>query len=527
VIGERVGSYRVVERLGEGGMGLVYAGVHETIGKRAAIKILRSEYSRDAEVMRRFFNEARATSQIRHLGLVDVYDFGQLPNGCAYIVMELLEGESLHARLRRQPRPPEPLALAIASQLAAALGAAHLRGVIHRDLKPDNIFLLDDAALPCGLRVKVLDFGVAKLSDAAGARTRAGTIVGTPKYMAPEQCRGEAGLDHRADIYSLGCIMYELAAGRPPFIGSGAGEVIAAQLFQEPPPLATLAPAVTPGFARVVRRCLAKKAAERYDTMVELGVALGELAGAGRAAPPTTTEMELLPEALELGPGERTRRDTTLSRGVSVVGNVRPTVTRLRQASLAALVLLGLAAGGVTWLVARHAGVGMAAPAAPSPGAEASAATSAAALPAVLATAPAGTMVAPAAKAVVPTVRLELESFPPAAEVISADGERVGETPWASDRPRGTERVVYFLRKKGYRLHQLSLDPSVDQTVRVRLVPELRATAAAPIGPAKASAAPAKGSTAPAAPAAPAEPDAAEPESPAAKVNELKNPFIE
>jgi serine/threonine protein kinase len=458
VVGERIGSYRVEARLGEGGMGLVFAAVHETIGKRAAIKVLRAELSENAEVMRRFFNEARATSQVRHPGLVDVYDFGQLPSGSAYIVMELLEGETLYSRLRRQPCLGEPLAVALGSQLAAALGAAHLRGVIHRDLKPDNIFLVDDAALPCRLRAKVLDFGVAKLEDALRT-TIAGTIIGTPKYMAPEQCRGDIALDHRADIYSLGCILFEMLCGRPPFIGHGSGEVIAAQLFQEPPSLRGLAPAVSPAMEEVVRRCLAKRVDQRFASMIEVGVALAALQDESQARAEKATLVDQLP------PPARDKRITTLSSGVKVVGNAR--TTRVRNAGLSAVGLLALAtvAGIVT---ARHVS------SAPSP--SSSPPSPPPPVP-VAVTAPAPAPAPAVEHAPAPTwqqhlVRLDIDSTPSSAEVFAADGTRVGTTPFSIDRPRSAERLVYTMRKKGYRPYELSLAPSMDQTVRARLVRE-------------------------------------------------------
>ena len=206
--------------IGRGGMGAVYAGEHVLLGRSAAIKVLLPELSQKQDVVMRLFNEARAATAIRHPGIIEVYDFGWTPEGAAFIVMEHLEGETLgrrasRARLRWQS------ALAIARQIAGALAAAHGKGIVHRDLKPDNIFLVSDPEVPGGERIKLLDFGIAKLAGESSATvnvTETGSVMGTPTYMAPEQCRGVA-VDHRADLYSLGCIVFELCTGRPPFVG--------------------------------------------------------------------------------------------------------------------------------------------------------------------------------------------------------------------------------------------------------------------------------------------------------------------
>jgi serine/threonine-protein kinase len=235
VIGSTVGSYVIRRVLGEGGMGRVYLAEHQLIGKRAAIKVLLPQYSSQAEIVNRFFNEARASSMLKHPGVIDVYDFGRLPDGSAYLMMEFLEGQSLAARLRAGSLALE-LALDIARQVALALGAAHAHGIVHRDLKPDNVFLVPDTELRAGVRTKVLDFGIAKLTDDQGGggagATRTGAIIGTPTYMSPEQCRGAGKVDHRSDVYSLGCMLFEMLSGRPPFVAEGPGEVIAAHLLR-------------------------------------------------------------------------------------------------------------------------------------------------------------------------------------------------------------------------------------------------------------------------------------------------------
>src|SRR5689334_23378485 len=196
MIGEVVGSYRITSQLGSGGMGVVYAAEHVVLGSKAAVKMLQPRHSFDQETVTRFFNEARAATRIKHPGIIGVFDFGKHSSGSAYLVMELLEGETLHQRIRRLGRMTARDALVVGRQIASALDAAHTAGIVHRDLKPHNLFIVADPDLPGGERVKVLDFGIAKLAvEAAGGPgstggTREGALLGTPKYMAPEQCRG-------------------------------------------------------------------------------------------------------------------------------------------------------------------------------------------------------------------------------------------------------------------------------------------------------------------------------------------------
>jgi serine/threonine-protein kinase len=206
-------------------MGVVYLARHVTLGRRAAIKVLRPALSSNQDIVSRFFNEARAVTAVRHPGIVEVFDFGFLEDRTAYIIMEYLEGESLAARLRRG-RSTITVTLTIVRAIARALQAAHEQGIVHRDLKPDNVFLVPDSELPSGERVKLLDFGIAKLAfgDGNASHTTTGTVMGTPTYMSPEQCRGAGSVDHRADLYSLGCVAYEMLCGQPPFVADGPGD---------------------------------------------------------------------------------------------------------------------------------------------------------------------------------------------------------------------------------------------------------------------------------------------------------------
>jgi serine/threonine-protein kinase len=265
-----IGQYRVTGVLGEGGMGVVYAAEHTLLDRPAAVKVLRPDLSRKQEIVTRFFNEARAATAIRHFGIVEIYDFGWTDDGSAFIVMEHLQGETLRARRRRAPMRWST-SLGIVRQIAGALGAAHAKGIVHRDLKPDNIFLVSDPEVPGGERIKLLDFGIARLVGAvsSGHKTKTGTVLGTPAYMAPEQCRGVA-VDARADLYSLGCILFLLCTGRPPFVRGSKGDILAAHIREPPPTISSLVSGVPEELESLVRRMLAKAPADRVQTAGEL-----------------------------------------------------------------------------------------------------------------------------------------------------------------------------------------------------------------------------------------------------------------
>jgi serine/threonine-protein kinase len=271
----RVGSYRIIERLAKGGMGEVYLARHEIMNREAAVKVLHPEFGDKPELVERFLNEARAAATIRHPGIVEIYDVGHV-DGRAYIVMEYLRGEPLASRLART-RIDVDKALLLTRQLAGALGAAHACGIIHRDLKPDNIFVVPDPDVLGGERTKILDFGIAKLIETKGAvHTMQGAMFGTPAYMAPEQCEDAGQVDRRADLYSLGCIVYELLCGKPPF-GHGGIELVAAHLRDQPQPLRRRVPSIPASLEAVVMRLLAKKAEDRYQTCEALVRALDEV----------------------------------------------------------------------------------------------------------------------------------------------------------------------------------------------------------------------------------------------------------
>ena len=260
-------------------MGAVYLGQHQLLGRRAAIKVLLPDLSARPDIVNRFFNEARAVTSISDPGIVQVFDFGYHTDGSAYIVMEYLEGEPLDRRLARLGKLPAYDALLLCRQIASSLAAAHAQNIIHRDLKPENIYLVHDGEVTSGERSKILDFGIAKLSDdnPGKLKTSTGALMGTPTYMSPEQCRGLATLDHRSDIYSLGCVLFHLLTGRPPFEGEGMGDIIAAHIREPAPAPTSRAPEIAPAVDALVLRCLAKSPDERFQTMHELAAAIGQI----------------------------------------------------------------------------------------------------------------------------------------------------------------------------------------------------------------------------------------------------------
>ena len=261
--GAMVGEYRIETKLGEGGMGTVHGAVHPLIGKRAAIKVLRRALCSDPAAVERFVLEARSVNQIGHPNIVDIFAFGELEDGRCYFVMEWLRGESLGERMRRG-RLGFGEGLEILDAVILGLEAAHDKGIIHRDLKPDNVFLVEVR----GQRpaVKLLDFGIAKLTadeDNRLERTRTGALMGTPQYISPEQARGLA-IDHRADVYSLGVMAFEMFTGRPPFQADTAMDMIAKHLHEEPPRPSTVAP-IPIELDRLIHEMLDKDPANRPD----------------------------------------------------------------------------------------------------------------------------------------------------------------------------------------------------------------------------------------------------------------------
>ena len=289
-VGDVVGNYRITEVLGEGGMGVVYLGSHNLIGREAAIKVLLPSLSNKQDVVQRFFNEAKTTTSIKHPGIVEVFDFGYSDNGHAYIVMERLEGETLDHRIRRLGRLPAEKAISLFGQIGRALGAAHSLGVVHRDLKPANIYIVSDPDVAGGERAKILDFGIAKLRNAGniGFKTASGQLMGAPDYMAPEQCLGASEVDQRGDLYALGCMLFHAVTGKPPYVAANFSEVLAAHV-SKPAPRASQAAPVPEPLDDLIYRLMSKSPDDRPQTTDEVVALLKAASGAkagGPIAPP-------------------------------------------------------------------------------------------------------------------------------------------------------------------------------------------------------------------------------------------------
>lgn len=270
------GRYRVIKPLGEGGMGQVYLAEHEAIEKKVALKVLKREYSEKPDIVTRFQQEAISASRIKHPNVLDVFDFGQLDNGCFFLAMEFLEGHDLAVELEQQRVLSPERGVRIALQICRALSAAHSKGVVHRDMKPENVFLqrtADGEEI-----VKIVDFGIAQLRTAEEAAasqpqrrrlTKTGMIFGTPEYMAPEQVTGEP-VDHRADLYAMGAVLYECVTGRTPLTADTPYQMIARLLEDAPDPPSVYCADVPEALEVLILQLLAKQAAARPQTALEV-----------------------------------------------------------------------------------------------------------------------------------------------------------------------------------------------------------------------------------------------------------------
>lgn len=464
LIGHTIGNYRVTKLLGEGGMGVVYQAEHPVIGRTVAIKLLHTWMARDKEVVARFFNEARAIHTVGHENIVEILDFGQTADGQPYFIMEFLAGEPLNEWVARGPMPPKDVA-AVADQICRALGSAHGKGIIHRDLKPQNIHLL---TLDSGrILAKVLDFGVAKITNAGdlsqSVKTQTGSLMGTPLYMSPEQCRGAGEIDHRTDIYSLGVVVYEMLAGRPPFVSEGLVELFAAHMLKAPPPLTDFAPDTPPAMAAAVMRALAKDAPARYSTMEDLRKALlgdGSLVGVGVAPAGGTQAYPARSGSTVVAP---IKAATTFSSMTSEIDDDLTPAHKSRAGLVVGALLVAAAAAATYFLVVRRAGSG-----------DSSAVASSGAAPGPSAAAGAGTAPPPAAPPVAPavpaTVTIRFEAKPAGVHVYRATDDRdLGAAPLELTLPRHGGTPVYVFRREGYLEQTLTAELDTDRTLRVKL----------------------------------------------------------
>jgi eukaryotic-like serine/threonine-protein kinase len=307
-----VGKYRIERKLGQGGMGAVFAAHHELLHQRVAIKVLSTDVVAEGEVVTRFLNEARAAARIVSEHVARVTDVATLDNGVPYMVLELLEGDDLSKVLETRGALPVALAVDWVLQACAGVAKAHALGVVHRDLKPSNLFL---ARREDGTSViKVLDFGISKSTNPAlvpsSTLTATGSMIGSPCYMAPEQVRNAKHVDGRTDIWAIGVILHELLTTNRPFGGETLGELLVAIVEQQPPPISATRRDVPPGLERVVARCLRRAPAERFASIAELAQALepySSRAGGPSAGPMFETAVASLPAAPTFDSGSGTR----------------------------------------------------------------------------------------------------------------------------------------------------------------------------------------------------------------------------
>jgi serine/threonine-protein kinase len=310
--GTKVGEYVIERKIGQGGMGAVYAAIHPLISKKAAIKVINAELGTDPEIVARFVQEARSVNQIGHPNIVDVFAFGQLPDGRSYFVMEFLQGESLRDVVSR-PSIALGESLQILDEIAAALEAAHENGIVHRDLKPDNVFLAQ--ARPGFVIVKLLDFGIAKLavpdptSSGSGImKTKTGMMIGTPTYLSPEQARGK-NVDYRTDIYALGCITFEMVCGRLPFIAQSAMDIVLKHISEPPPVPSSLRAGIPPALDALILQMLEKDPNQR-PSLADLRSVFTALVASGEVV-------------IEHGSGITIRSDLRARRGAETPSKVR------------------------------------------------------------------------------------------------------------------------------------------------------------------------------------------------------------
>jgi serine/threonine-protein kinase len=468
------GRYQIVRKLGEGGMGAVYLAVHTLLEKQVALKVLHGEFARKPDLVERFMQEAKAASRIRHENVIDISDFGVTPDGFVFFAMELLQGHDLHEEISRAKLAGVPMpwhrSRQIFLQVCSALSAAHAQGIIHRDLKPENIYLIEFLGNPDF--VKLLDFGIAKLTEVAeGDRklTRTGMLFGTPEYMSPEQARGDA-VDHRVDIYAMGCILYQLVVGRVPFEAENFMGILSQHLTEHAPPVepAALARIGAPvELGPVIARALAKHRDERWATIDDFANAIRSLHGEAQqpVADVRVPRAQSNVAAAQTGPHDAgaSRVRTKWTGNLHVPVEDAPPVAPPRR-SLAPFIAAGviLVAGGAiaAYLLTR----GPKTPA-PGPGSGSAVASGSAAAPvgsgSAVVTPP--TPPTPPPLAPVPAeVKLRLLTKPKKAAVflLEPKGEtRIGTTPLTYDVAGSHEPVRFAIRLKGYQDKVIQLVP--------------------------------------------------------------------
>lgn len=315
-LGITLGPYRIVRKLGEGGMGSVWEAVNPAIGRHVAIKFLRSDYAHNDEYLSRFFNEARAANAVDHPGVVQIFETGMLDAETPYLLMELLKGVTVETRITQAPYGMDVQdAASIARQVADVLAALHEQGIVHRDLKPSNLMLIDDPVAPRGIRVKVLDLGLAKLRPelrTGGALTLCGAVMGTPIYMAPEQCCDAKETDAQADVYSLGIVLFEMLVGEPPYLTADSSSIMRMHMFAPVPSLRQVAPRIPTAVANLVTAMLQKEPSQR-PTMAAVRDRLAKLTETGKELDQTLRPQPSRPRPARLSRGSRVATAAALS----------------------------------------------------------------------------------------------------------------------------------------------------------------------------------------------------------------------
>ncbi len=471
LIGQTIdGRYLIERQLGEGGMGVVYQIKHVILGKALAMKVLRADVSRDEEIITRFRQEAQSASAIGSQHIIDISDFGTLPEGSTYFVMEMLDGTEL-SELIEAPEPiPAERVIHIAKQLCDALGAAHERGIVHRDMKPDNVFLIERPKNPDF--VKVLDFGIAKVGGASSKLTQAGQVFGTPHYMSPEQCAGQS-VDHRTDIYAVGVILYEMACGRVPFDADNLMGILTKHIYEQPIPPHELPPPieVPPGLEAVILKALAKQADQRYQSMSEMREDLDALS-AGQT-PKAVVDAVNRTSGANIPRLDGTGSHAMLSVGV---GEAPESSSRLPVILGAVVGLLALVATGLAiYFLVLAPNQEVVARTDPEPTPEVPEAPPPAVIPVEAPPEPpaetaADTPEAPPEPAV---VMLTVVSEPDGVEVWVVDSEAgetlAGNTPFAIPRPPAGQFVNLVLRQPGFRDHPIRVGQFTSERVHVSL----------------------------------------------------------
>ena len=476
------GRYRILKRLGAGGMGVVYLGEHSLIRRKVAIKTLHAFYATEASVVERFHREALAATSIGNEHIVEVTDMGHLPGGAMFMVLEYLEGNDLGHYLESEGPQPLGRVVHILLQMCEALTAVHAQGIVHRDLKPENVFLIKRGDNPDF--VKLLDFGISKFKQGFGDQeakmTATGAMLGTPFFMAPEQAQGVPDIDQRVDVYALGAILYYTLSGHHPFEAENLPQLFIKICTEDPPRLGTLRPDLPAEIEGIVHRALARSRADRFQSAAELRQALLPFATLDRAAlsrpipssagePALVSSQAAVPaRTADPTPGTTPDAPSPITSG-SLSGAAKSVIAQPATRRSSKLVVLGAVAGlaavgtaGV-WLAAQQRA------------------------PALVAPEPAAALSAHApSDPAVPAVRVSVDTDPPGAELF-LDGNRIAN-PFDAELPKTAEPRVLEARLSGYPTVRQELVLMYPQRVRLslqsgapRAEPAATASAAAPL----------------------------------------------